>query len=151
MKYLIIFTIGVCLLFSSVPAMADQSEDEAAIRKVREQTNAAFNSHDAEGMAALRDPSAESWNSDIKGAAWVEHYADLFKRQPNIKAHCLEEIGIVFVTSDVAIYKARMDNTGLVDEEGKLLPQLKWLGAWVMVKKNSKWLVAAFFSRPIEE
>jgi len=44
-----------------------------------------------------------------------------------------------------------MDNTGLVDEAGKALPQLKWLGAWVMVKKNGKWLSAAFFSRLIEE
>ncbi len=34
MKYLIILTIGVCLLFASVPAMADQAADEAAIRKL---------------------------------------------------------------------------------------------------------------------
>ncbi len=43
-----------------------------------------------------------------------------------------------------------MGNTGLVDEDGKPLPQLNWLGAWVMVKKNGKWLNAAFFSRPIQ-
>ena len=151
MKYLIILTIGVCLLFSSVPAMADQAEDEAAIRKVWEQTNAAFNNHDAKGMAALWDQSVESWNGSRKGAAQVEYYADLFKRQPRIQSGFVEEIGIIFVTPDVAVYKARMDNTGLVDEDGKLLPQLKWLGAWVMVKKNGKWLNAAFFSRPIEE
>ncbi len=81
----------------------------------------------------------------------MEYYADLFKRQPSIKSKHLEEIGIIFLTPDVAVYKARMDNTGLVDEDGKSLPQLKWLGAWVMVKKNGKWLSAAFFSRPIEE
>lgn len=151
MKYLIILTIGVCLLFSSVPAMVDQAEDEAAIRKVFEQTNAAFNNHDAEGMAAHWDKSIESWDGSRKGAAQVEYYADLFKRQPSIKSNFLGEIGIIFVTPDVAVYKTRMDNTGLVDEDGKPRPQLKWLGAWVMVKKNGKWLNAAFFSRPIEE
>jgi len=152
MKYLITLTIGVCLLFSSVPAMADQAEDEAAIRKVVEQLNAAFNNHDAKGMAALWETSlVESWNGSAKGAARVEYYADLFKRQPSIKSKRLEEIGIIFFTPDVAVYKALMDNTGLVDEDGKPLPQLKWLGAWVMVKRNGKWLSAAFFSRPIEE
>ena len=152
MKYLITLTIGVCLLFSSVPAMAVQAEDEAAIRKVWEQNQAAFNNHDAKGMAALWETSlVESWNGSAKGAARVEYYADLFKRQPSIQSERLEEIGIIFVTPDVAVYKALMDNTGLVDEDGKPLPQLKWLGAWVMVKKNGEWLSAAFFSRPIEE
>ena len=152
MKYLTTFTIGVCLLFSSVPAMAVQAEDEAAIRKVWEQNQAAFNNHDAKGMAALWETSlVESWDGSAKGAARVEYYADLFKRQPSIQSERLEEIGIIFVTPDVAVYKALMDNTGLVDEDGKPLPQLKWLGAWVMVKKNGEWLSAAFFSRPIEE
>ena len=77
--------------------------------------------------------------------------ADLFKRQPSIKSKRLEEIGIIFFTPDVAVYKALMDNTGLVDEDGNPLPQVKWLGAWVMVKKNGKWLSAAFFTRLIEE
>ena len=123
MKYLITLTIGVCLLFCSVPAMAVQAEDEAAIRKVWEQNQAAFNNHDAKGMAALWETSlVESWDGSAKGAARVEYYADLFKRQPSIQSERLEEIGIIFVTPDVAVYKALMDNTGLVDEDGKPLP-----------------------------
>ncbi len=151
MKYLITLTIGVCLLLSSVPAMADQAEDEAAIRKVWEQNNAAFNNHDAKGMAAHWDKSAESWDGSRKRAAQAEYYADMFKRMPSIKSNFLEEIGIIFVTPDVAVYKAFMNNTGLVDEDGKPLPQVKWLGAWVMVKRNGKWLFAAFFTQLIEE
>ena len=151
MKYLITLTIGVCLLFPSVPAMADRAEDKAAIRKVFEQINAAFNNHDAKGMFALVDESSESWNGSRKGAAQAEYYADMFKRMPSIKSERLKEIGIIFVTPDVAVYKALMDNTGLTDEDGKPLPQLKWLGAWIMVKRNGKWLSAAFFTRLIEE
>ena len=151
MKYLITLTIGVCLLLSSVPAMADLGEDEAAVRKAWEQGQAAFNNHDVKMMAALSDQSSESWDGNRKWTAGADHMADLFKRQPSIKSKRLEEIGIIFFTPDVAVYKALMDNTGLVDEDGKPLPQLKWLGAWIMVKRNGKWLSAAFFNRLIEE
>ena len=148
-KYLVILTIGVCLLFSSAPAMADQSEDEAAIRKVFEQITVAFNGHDAEGIAAHWDPSLESWDGSRRGAAqFLEFYSDLFKRQPHIKGRS-EEIGIVFLTPDCAVYKSRIENTDLVGKDGELQPQLrwKWLGAWAMVRKDNRWLVAAWFSR----
>ncbi len=152
MKYLITLTIGVCLLFSSVPAMAVQAEDEAAIRKVWEQMSVAYNNHDAKGIAALSEISlGESWDGTDKWTAAADNMVDLWKRQPSIKSHILEEIGIIFFTPDVAVYKALMDNTGMVDEDGKPLPQVKWLAASVMVKRNGKWLSAAFFTRPIEE
>ena len=118
-----------------------------------EQVNAAFDNHDAEGIAAHWDPSIEGWDGSPKGAAQLEEgYADLFKRQPSIRGH-REEIGIVFFTPDCAVYKSRITNTGLVGKDGEPRPQLKWkwLGAWVMVKKGNKWLVAAFFSRDTEE
>lgn len=139
MRNLIVFFLGMAIL--SIGACAkkiDIEEDEAAIRKVWEQTNAAFNNHDAEGMAANRDKINENWSGNRKGTAQTEYYSDLFKQQPRIKSNLLEEVGIIFVTPDVAIYKALMDNTGLVDEEGKPLPQLKWLGAWVFVKRDGK-------------
>ena len=130
--------------------MADQTEDEATIRKLVKQTNTAFNNHDAEGMAASGDEAIENWKGNRKGAAYFEYYSDLFKQQPRIKSNLLEEVGIIFLTPDVAIYKALMYNTGLVDKEGKPRPQWEWLGAWVFVKKDGKWLNTAFFSRPIE-
>ena len=147
MKYLITLTIAVCLLFSSVPAMAVQAEDEAAIRKVVEQNQAAFNNHDPRGMGALAEISlGENWDGSYKWTAGAENMVDLFKRQPNIKSEILEEIGIIFFTPDVAVYKALMDNTGLVDEDGEPLPQVKFLVASVLVKKNDQWLFAAFFT-----
>lgn len=48
MRYPVVLTIGVHLLFSSVPAMADQSEDEAAIREVWELVGA--------GKCSVRQP-----------------------------------------------------------------------------------------------
>ncbi len=145
--FVFIFSVSIY----SLPAMADQTEDEATIRKLVEQMNTAFNNHDAEGMAASWDEAIENWRGNRKGAASVEYYSDLFKQQPRIKSNLLEEVGIVFLTPDVAIFKALMDNTGLVDKEGKPRPQVKWLGAWVFVKKDGKWLNTTFFSRPTEE
>ena len=153
MKYLTALTIGACLLFSSMPAMAAQAEeDEAAIRKVVEQVTAAFNNHDGKGMGALAEISlGENWDGSYKWTAESDNMVDLWKQQPSIKSHILEEIGIIFFTPDVAVYKALMDNTGRVDEDGKPLPQVKWLAAVVMVKRNGQWLQAAWFTRPIEE
>ncbi len=45
MKYLMILTIGVCLLIGTVPVMADQAADEAAVRKVMEQVYTTANKH----------------------------------------------------------------------------------------------------------
>ena len=53
MKRLLVLTIGICLLLTSVPVMADQAEDEAAIRKAYQKLLTAFNNHDAKAMMAM--------------------------------------------------------------------------------------------------
>ena len=154
MKYLMILTAGVCLLFTSVPMMADQTEDEAAIRKAEEMCLAAHHSHDATALAATYDENAENWIGTIKGRAVIEkQYGENYAGPlQNLKIKVLDEIGIVFVTPDVAIYKARYEFSGMLDEEGKALPTNKVLYAKVFVKKNGKWLGAhGYFYRSIEE
>ena len=51
MKHLLILTIGICLL-TSVPVMANQAADEAAIREVGVQVYAASNKHDVKAWLA---------------------------------------------------------------------------------------------------
>lgn len=63
----------------------------------------------------------------------------------------LDEIGIVFVTPDVAIYKCRDEVTGGLDADGNPRQPEKRLAAAVYVKKNGKWLWTTWFSRPIQE
>jgi ketosteroid isomerase-like protein len=131
--------------------MADQAEDEAAIKKVMDQINAAYNKHDAKELSSYLVDNYENWTGSQKGLAefqkslsegW-ERQKDQFKR--------LEEHGILFVSQDVGIYKVSCESTGELDADGKPLPPRKWLGAWVFSKQNGKWLCSAFFSRPIEE
>ena len=95
----------------------------------------------------------ENWKGDIKGrAAWEKYYAERWGgRNKDIQYEMLEEIGIVFVTSDVAIYKYRGKTTGRIDADGKQLPTLERLWADVYVKKNGQWLCAADFDREIGE
>ena len=152
MKYLMILAIGVCLLLTSAPATADQAADEAAIREASKKIEAAFNAHDAKASVAMYDETIEMWDGTYKGRAEQEKaYVEYFKSGlKNAKMTPLEEIGIVFVTPDVAIHKMRREMTGMVDEDGKAMPDAKHIHARVFVKRDGKWLLAAYFSNPIE-
>jgi hypothetical protein len=56
-----ILTVGIFLLFASVPAVADQVEDEAAIRELQKQVYIAASSHDAKAWLAAATEDAETW------------------------------------------------------------------------------------------
>ncbi len=151
MKYLMILSVGVCLFIASVPVMADQAEDEAAIDKVIGEIITTFNEHDAKAMMALCDPGYETPDGSVKGReAVTELYTTVFKRFENARIEELKKIGIVFITPDVAIYKDHRAISGTFDAEGRPVSDRR-LTAWVMVKKDGKWLCAAYFYRPIEE
>ena len=157
MRTFLILAVVVCLFALVTPAVQAQSAaDEAAVRKANEQMLAALNMHDAKAIgkaaAALATEDSENWDGTVKGRAATEKYLseELFAGQ-HLHIKRLEEIGIVFVTPDVAIYKGRTEWTGWVDEDGKSLPPIKSLDATVYVKKSGKWLQAAYFWRPIEE
>ena len=151
MKHLLILTVGICLLFASVPAVADQAADEAAIRKGMEQMNAAWNKHDIEAFSVFVNEDAESWDGAQDNAAILKDTSQSWDRQKDVQWKVTEEIGIVFVTPDAAIYKVRCESTGELDENGKPVPPSKWLGAWVFAKISGKWEGRGFFARPIEE
>ncbi len=158
----------VCLIAMLLPACApepepvpeaapepvfDQAAEEAAVRKRQETSAAAWNAHDAKAIAAMRVENFENWEGTTKGRAAYEKGVEESFAGPlkNFHSKMLEEIGIVFVTPDVAIYKSRYENGGMLDEAGTALHPTKALVADVYVKKNGKWMYAASFSRPMEE
>ncbi len=69
----------------------------------------------------------------------------------DIQVKLIEEIGIVFVTASVAIYKARHEVTGSVDEDENPRPPYKIIEANVLTRNSGRWLIATSFSRRIEE
>jgi uncharacterized protein (TIGR02246 family) len=154
MKYLMILTVGVCLLFAAMPVMAQSTADEAAVREAEEKYIVTWNAHDAKALCATNVENSENWEGTRKGKvacekAFEEYFAGSLK---NFEVKLLDEVGIVFVAPDVAIYKARYAYSGTLDDEGKASPPGKTMYARVYVKKDGKWLGAhGQFNRPIEE
>jgi len=143
-KFLISMLMGA-LLVSAIPMIAGQSvEDEAAIRKVVEQLYAALNKKDIKAAFALCDENFENYPGTLKGReanekAWEPIFATRFK---DVQYKQFEEIGIQFITPNVAIYKDRYDFSGALDKEGNTMPSTKWSNAHVLLKKDGKWRYA---------
>jgi hypothetical protein len=131
----------------------DPAAEEAAVRKADEIYNAAWSAHDAKAIVATRDESEESWEGTIKhgeddSKILEAGFAGPFK---NVRSKLLKEIGVVFVTPEVAIYKGVYEFGGILDKEGNEVPATKNLYARVYVKRDGKWLGAGYFFRPMEE
>ena len=141
MKYLMILTVGICLLLASVPAMADQAADEAAIRQAVKKLDATWNAKDLDAHVALIDENYVL-NDRKKGKAAHREYLEKLWSSEDYSQYKDEEIDLVFVTSDVAIY--RMNSLELRTNE-------KSITAWIFSKKSGRWLLSAGFWWPVEE
>jgi hypothetical protein len=98
------------------------------------------------------DESFETWEGDMKGLAAREKYwEERYKTQKDSSTNVSDVIGVIFVTPEVAIWKAKLEALNMLGDDGKLIPATKFLMASVLAKKNGKWLEVASFSRPIEE
>ena len=152
MKYLMILTVGVCLLFAAVPAVAQSAADEAAVREATKQFMAAYNKHDTKAIVELIDEECRQWGDAVKGkTAYAKWYGERFERSKDLQVKLSEEISVDFITPDIAIHKFRTETTGSVDEDGNLQPPGKGLRAYLYVKKNGQWLRRTQFWRPITE
>lgn len=148
MKKILVLLIGLGLFLVALPG-ADRSADEAAIRRAMEQMDEAYRLRDPKAFGELMAGDFENWlgtdkGRDVNVAASMEQ----LKRQPGAQYKRSGEIGIVFVAADVALYKAYWEFSGMNNGQGKPVPPVKLLGACVMVKREGKWQMAAFFSRP---
>ena len=126
--------------------------DEAAVRASAKRILDTFNAHDAKANAALDDETFESWDGSVKGPAQDEKSnREFFERQKDFQRTMLEEIGIVQVTPDVAIYKFRGEWTGGIDEDGNARPRADFLHAMVLVKRDGEWRLAVSLNRILQE
>jgi hypothetical protein len=66
--------------------MADQAEDEAAIRKMMEDSWALVNKHDANGFAALTSENFVNWGARYKAAeGMVQLWINYFGNNENVQ------------------------------------------------------------------
>ncbi len=139
MRFLLILTVGVCLLIAAVPVMAQSAADEAAISSLLDGSKMAI--HDAESIADNYLEDGKYIRSDssvlVGRAAIGEYYKRLFERNPDAKAKASVE-SLRFLKPDVAIALARGAVTDRTEEP------LTWKYLWiaVVVKQNGEWKVA---------
>src|SRR5437868_11000652 len=103
---LVVFaSLGTTHLVGQQPA--DQSADEAAIRKAAASYAEAFNKHDAKALADQWSPDAVYLNRTtgeeaVGREAITEQFTALFKDQPQVKLE-LNVASVQFVSPNVAI------------------------------------------------
>ncbi len=117
--------LAVALLASFTPNVAAQSvADEVAVRTATEQRIAIWNAKDVKAYLALLDEDCEDWLGN-PCAAGLRESGEFPATSKNARGRIYEEIGVQFITSDVAIHKYRAEWTGYLDADGKPLPPIK--------------------------
>lgn len=152
MRIGILFAVFLAFAVSITPAAGSEAEDKAAIRKTIEGIYTALNQHDAQGIAALCDDNLDTWEMARSGRQEVKQWVGEMVPGPEAgTATEAGEIGISFVTPDVAIQKSRREVRGQIGPDGKPLPLQKQLFLRIFVKKNGKWLLRGFFPMPVAD
>ena len=158
-------TVLSTVIFSAALAMAacapateptpepevDLEVEAASIRSIAEQVYETVNNRDWDAHVALYAEEYEVWEESRDRATHKSRHEEAFEGQDDARYEIEEEIGLVFLTSDVAIRKTRTVASGLLDEDGKPLPPQRALAARVFVKKDGKWSVAATLTTPVAE
>ena len=132
----------------SPAAKADHRPDDLAIAKLLENTQTAFNNHDAKGIAASSSEDGDMRDPDgtiIKGRAkmaqlWSERFAGMYK---NLKVTIHPATTIRYIGSTIAVMDTTADTSGLIGPDGKELPASTLLVTNVLVKRNGSWQVLA--------
>jgi hypothetical protein len=110
-----------------------------------------LNDHDIQTHLSTIVPKYETWSGKGDHKSREERFTEMWKWQKNVKHKVIKESGISFITSNVALYKARCESTGEIEKDGTPIPRNEWQGVWILTKKNGKWIIAAWYTRPIEE
>ena len=146
----ILTVVAAFLMAGALTAHAQigTSTDEAAIRKILDARNAAYNNHDAKALAATYAPDADLVTGTgriVSGRAAIErNYAESFAGVDKNAVVKTESAKIRFLTADTAILDLEGVTTGRADGT------IKTHATWVYVKRNSEWTVVAIRATRIQ-
>ena len=101
--------------------MFDQAAEETAIRAWMKDYESAFNRHDVKAIVAQFDENWEGWDGTQTRATYEKSRTEIMKRQKDGQVKLLDEIGLVFVTPDIAGVLAAAART---EKEAKADPPL---------------------------
>ena len=145
-----LLTFVVASLVAVVPlhAQLGTPADEAAIRKILEMRNAAYNNHDAKALAATYAPDADLVTGTgrvISGRAAIEkNYVEAFAGVDKNATVKIDSSTVRFVTADTAILDMDGVTTGRADGA------IKTHATWVYVKRTGEWMVVAIRATRIQ-
>jgi uncharacterized protein (TIGR02246 family) len=129
-------------------AQLGTSADEAAIRKIVDARNAAYNSHDAKGLAATYAPDADLVTGTgrlVSGRAAIEqNYVESFAGVDQNAIVKTESTKLRFLTADTAILDLEGVTTGRTDGT------IKTHATWVCVRRKGQWMVVAIRATRIQ-
>jgi len=160
-KFLTIIPLVILLCFTfgcqqgeevaEEPLETNQNADEAAIRETMKKSFEGLNKHDIETHLSTLIEDYETWSGKPGLEAREKRLTEVWRQHKNVQYNVVEEISINFISPHVAIYRARVEITGGVKKDGTPMPSDELQGAWILTIKGGKWLIAAWFTRPIEE
>ena len=146
----VVVMIGVSVAFGAVLASAQggSSEDEQAIRKLHQSFAEAWTNHDAQAMAIFWAEDGDFIGPDgqfMSGRARIENYlAEAHTGDFATAKLGITVKGIRFLKPDVAVVNAEAEISGGRDWYDKAMASQKAIATSVVVKKDGKWLTAAY-------
>lgn len=130
-------------------AEMDIGAEETAIRETMKKSIDGLNNHDIQAHLSTLTEDFETWSRRGDKKAREKNLTEQWEWQKNVKYNVVEKLGITFISPDVAFYKARCVTTGEIEKDGTPIPRNEWQGVWILAKKDGKWLIPAWFTRPI--
>ena len=138
----------VVVMLSSATARADQGADEAIIKELFANRDAAWNAHDATGWSAFfaLDGHFTNWRGErVQGRENIRAFheplfAGMFKESTNTTTSAR----ITFYGADLAIAENDTEMTGALDPAGQSTPVRKYRPLIVLKKSNGKWDIVVF-------
>ena len=145
---LLILLVAVLLSAASAYAQLGTRTDEAAIRKILDARNAAYNNHDAKALAATYAPDADLVTGTgrlISGRVEIEkNYVEVFAGVDRNATVKINRSKVRFVSQDTAILDMDGVTTGRTD--GSITTH----ATWIYVKRNGQWMVVAIRATRIQ-
>ena len=148
MKHVLLIVLLVGLYHVS-PAQPGNSTDEAAIKKLAQQWEEAWNKKDAAAMTALLSTDVD-FVTVLGPKGWMkghdqfhEAHARMFRTLFTESVWKNKETHVKFIRDDLAIQRVLWQTTGDKVRHRKHGETREGIFTWVVEKKDGKWLIIA--------
>jgi uncharacterized protein (TIGR02246 family) len=133
----------VLLLVASTRAVGQSTDDEAAVRRLAAQFEAAWNAHDMEQLGRIVTDDVDFVN--VAGLHWkgreevVREHAARHRVRFKDSVWTTERVAVQFLRPDVALVHIDWLTRGDLDFDLKPWPPRKGLFLWVVVRTGDGW------------